>query len=101
MSSTNNKYQVKRFMTVLASFMPEGMEMSCWMSTVEFWAEEVKQYPHEYDYMVNGCDWVIHSNIELSEKLIAAVGDYAQKICEENIAINNHRQPVNRRKNGR
>lgn len=85
----------KRYMTVLASFMPEGMELSCWMAVDEFWKSEISSYTHNYTYKSDTCEWFIHSNVELTAKLIIAVGEYGQKICDDTIRFNNNRKVEN------
>jgi len=96
MPNRNVEYQIRRFMTVTADLLPEGLNMSCWMSTVEFWSQEKMQYPHEYTYSIGDCNWLIHCNTELTIKAVAMVAEYAQKICDEQQAKNEKRKLANR-----
>ena len=85
-----------RYMTVSVDVQPEGMNLSCWMSTEEFWLSEVIQFSNKYTAMGNNCTWLIHANAELTMKMIAMVSEYADKICAEQKAINERRKLSNR-----
>ena len=87
---------LKRYMTVSLDLMPDGMNVSCWMSTVEFWSQEVATYPHIYTYMGDRCTWFIHSNTELTPKLIQAAGETADRICAKQSQTNKDRKVANR-----
>lgn len=96
MANRRTEYRIKRFMAVTADFQPEGLNMSCWMSSVDAWLWEKPEYPHEYKYQSGDCDWLIHCNMELTSKMVSAVGEYAQKICNEQIKIQGRRRTVGR-----
>jgi hypothetical protein len=83
-------------MTVSLDLQPEGINISAWMSTVEFWSQEVISYPHVYTYMGDRCTWFIHSNTELTPKIIQAVGETADRICAQQAQKNYERKVVNR-----
>jgi len=87
---------LKRYMTVSLDVMPEGMNLSCWMSTVEFWSQEVSSYPNLYTYMGDRCTWFIHSNTELTPKLVTACGETADRICAAQSKQNADRKLSNR-----
>lgn len=87
---------LKRYMTVSLDLMPEGMNVSCWMSTVSFWQAEVANYPHVYTYMGERCTWFMHSNTELTPKLIHAIGETADRICSQQEDQNYERKVSNR-----
>ena len=87
---------VLRYMTVSVDIQPDGMNMSCWMAVEEFFAVEVVQFPHKYTAMGDSCTWLIHSNEELTIKMIALIGEYADRICQEQITINAKRKLGNR-----
>lgn len=86
-----------RYMTVTVSLLEDGMNFSCWMSTVEFWMSERVNFPNEFTYMGDSCTWIIHSNIELTGKVCQMVAEEADRICKEQKAINDNRKIHNRR----
>lgn len=86
-----------RYMTVTADVVPNGMNLSMWMSTVEFYMSEVFNYPYQYTYMGESCTWIMHANMELTGKIIAAIGEQADRICIQQERAKAKRLPVNRR----
>lgn len=87
---------LRRYMTVTMSVMPDGLELSCWMSVEEFWNAEKAQFPFNYVHMGDGCTWIIHSNRELTVKVIGMVGEAADSICRQQQERNNRRKLANR-----
>jgi len=85
-----------RYMTVALDVQPEGLNVACWMSTVEFWMSEKVQYPYDYTYMGDRCTWLIHANTELTMKMVAMVGETADKICSDTERVNARRKLANR-----
>lgn len=85
-----------KYMTVTVDIQPEGMNIACWISTVDFWTVEKQQFPFPYTYMGDSCTWLIHANIELTNKMVAACTEYADRICLEQQAINARRKVANR-----
>lgn len=85
-----------RYMTVSLDLQANGFNITGWMSTVEFWIAERAAYPHRYTAMGDACTWLIHSNTELTVKMIATVTEYCDRICREQTAINNRRKLSNR-----
>jgi len=96
MANQPRSYTLRMFLTVQADFQPEGLNLCCWMSPVDSFLSEIKDYPHSFLYNGDGCDWMIHSNIELTPKVRAAICEYAEKICEEQRAQNARRKLANR-----
>lgn len=86
---------MRRYMTVSIDLQPEGCNISAWMSTQQFWTQEVITYPHLYTHMGDRCTWFIHSNHELSQKMVAAVGETADKICAQQAKKNDTRKLSN------
>lgn len=86
---------VNRYMTVSYDTQPEGMNLTCWMSTVDFWMSEQVHYPHKYTHMGDVCTWLIHSNVELTNKVISMVVETADSICERQTRINAKRKIAN------
>jgi len=84
------------YMTVTMDVQPEGINLSCWMSTIEFWMSEQIHYTYQYSYMGESCTWLIHSNMELTSKWILVVGETADKICREQQRVNEKRKLANR-----
>lgn len=84
-----------KYMTVSVDIQPEGMNISCWISTVDFWTVEKSQFPYPSTYMGDNCTWLIHSNIQLTIKMVAAVTEYADRICKEQSAFNSKRKISN------
>jgi len=84
-----------RYMTVTLDLQPEGINVACWISTVEFWLSERKKYPYDYQYLGEHCAWLIHGNMELTPKLIVAVGETADRICRQTEVVNSKRKIAN------
>jgi len=84
------------YMTVTVDYQPEGLNMTCWMSTVDFWTSEKIHYPYTYVYMGDICTWLIHSNSELTAKAVALVSETADTICKRQQDINDRRKLANR-----
>ena len=85
-----------RYMTVSLDLTPSGINVAAWMSVAKFWRDERLAYPHTYTYMGDRCTWLIHSNTELTPKVIQAVGETGDRICKEQNAINANRKVSNR-----
>jgi len=84
------------YMTVTMDIQPEGINLSCWMSTVEFWMSEQVHYTYQYTHMGEHCTWLIHSNMELTAKWVAIVAQTADDICRRQMQINERRKIANR-----
>jgi len=84
-----------RYMTVSVDIQPEGLNLSVWFSTAEFFASERTTFPFTYTHMGDACTWLIHANMELTIKVCAVVTEYADRICAENIERNKKRKVVN------
>jgi len=85
-----------KYMTVSIDMMPDGINLFCSISTVEFWSNERDMFPYNYTYIGGTCTWLIHSNTELTMKMLGAVGETADRICEQGQAINDRRKVANR-----
>lgn len=85
-----------RYMTVSVDVVPEGLNLSVWMSTVDFWMSEKSHFPFQYTHMGDNCTWILHCNTELTIKVCAVVTEYADKICAEQTAANQKRKIANR-----
>jgi len=85
-----------RYMTVTLSRLEDGINLSCWMTTTEFWMSEQQQFPHQYTYMGDTCTWIIHSNEELTFKACQLVCEEADGICKRQQQINDNRKIANR-----
>lgn len=85
-----------RYMTVSLDVNRDGINLACWMSTVDYWNSEIAAFPYAYTHLGNRCTWLIHSNSELTMKMIGAVGETADRICAEGAIINDRRRAVNR-----
>lgn len=85
-----------RYCTVSLDRQPTGLNLFVSMSTVEFWVEEKASYPNNYTYMGDRCTWLIHSNTELTPKLITSLGEECDRICADNARINDKRKLANR-----
>lgn len=84
------------YMTVSLDVNRDGINLAGWMSTVDYWNAEKDAFPYAYTYMGDHCTWLIHSNTELTMKMIAAVGETCDRICSEQSAINERRKVANR-----
>jgi len=84
------------YMTISADVHDNGISMSCWMCPIDLWQSEIQQFPYAYTYMGDACTWVIHSNIELTNKAVSWACEEADRICIEQQKINNRRKVVNR-----
>lgn len=91
LSAINPKY-----MTVSVDVMQQGLNVSIWFTTERFWHDEIAMFPHSYDVQTGDCNWKVHSNSELTHKVLMMATEYADKICAENLAINNRRKIANR-----
>jgi len=86
----------KRYMTIEVTLMTGGMDFSCWLSAEQFWKSETHRFPHVYTYASDRCTWFMHSNIELTNKIISMAGEEADRICLDIIATNKNRRIANR-----
>ena len=85
-----------KFMTVTLDIVPQGMNVSCWISTEPSWLLEIPKYPYHYTRDENGCKWLIHSNSEMTNKMVTMVSEYAEMICKESLEADKRRKVVNR-----
>lgn len=93
----NMVYDHYRFMMITLECVGGGMNLSCWMTTVDFYASEKAHYPHEYHYIGDDTLWTLYCNQELTGKLVAAVGEQAEQICKQTEIANQNLKPANRR----
>jgi len=84
------------YMTVSLDTNRDGINLAGWISTVDYWNAEKEAFPYAYTYMGDRCTWLIHSNTELTPKMIQAVGETCDRICSEQAAINDRRKLANR-----
>lgn len=84
------------YMTVTVDHLEDGLNLSAWMSPVEFWMSEQHQFPNQYTYMGDSCTWIIHSNAELTIKACEMLCEQADRICKEQKAHNDRRKIANR-----
>lgn len=84
-----------RYMTVSMDVVPEGFSFQCWMSTAEFWNFDRSMFPYAYTYMGDRCTWLIRSNRELTNKVLAMAGETAEKLCDSTIEVNRKRKIAN------
>lgn len=84
------------YMTVSLDVTPVGINVACWMSTVDFFMSEKAMFPFQFTYIGEWCTWILHSNTELTAKMIAMVGEQADKMCIETEARNKKRKLANR-----
>lgn len=87
---------LKRYMTVSIDVQPEGFAFQCWISVDAFWSQEVTEYPHVYTYVGGRCTWFIHSNIEMTSKMVIACGEQADRLCASQSQTNKERKLANR-----
>jgi len=85
------------YMSVTVDVQPQGLNFSCWFSTMDIWLEETTWYPNDYTRENDACVWHIHSHTELTAKVIAMITEYADKICRDNERINKNRKLANGR----
>jgi len=85
-----------RYMIVSIDTIENGLNLSCWMSPVEFWKEETQSYPFVHTYMGDSCTWLMRANRELSIKQVIMIGETADRICKEQAEINARRKFANR-----
>lgn len=87
----------KRFyMTVTIDRQPEGINITCWMSAEDTWLLETAAYPFTYTSMGEFCTWIMHSNVEMTLRLIGVVREEADAICIRQEKINSLRKLANR-----
>jgi hypothetical protein len=86
----------RKFMLVSVDRVEQGLNLCCWMSTENLFQWEKSTYPHVYKTLGNDCVWTIRSNTEMTIKLLAMCAETGDKICAEQIAINNRRKLANR-----
>jgi len=84
------------YMTADILVADDGMEIQCWMSTVEIWKSELLHYPFQYTYLGDRCTWLIHTNYQLTSKVLAVIGEQADRICAEQFLTNSRRKIANR-----
>jgi len=86
----------KNYMTITADVHDNGISLSIWMCPIELWRSEQQQFPHIYTYMGERCTWFMHSNIELTGKVVSMAAEEADRICIEQARINDRRKLSNR-----
>lgn len=84
------------YVSVSCDVQPEGLNMACWMSTIDLWLEESTRYPNYYDRGEGDYIWHIHANCELTNKAIAMICEYANRIISEQVKHNKRRKLANR-----
>ena len=95
MNNLNKLTRLQRFMTVTVTVTPIGVNLSCWMSTEEFWKWDLSKYPHQYVYSGDDAGWHIRSDVEITSKVVSVVGEYAETILREQIERNYKRKVGN------
>ena len=85
-----------KYMTITVEAQPDGLNLSMWMSTVDFWMSEKAQFPYQYTHLGDDCTWILHSNRELTIKVCAMITEEADRICAQQRIINERRKLANR-----
>lgn len=83
---------MNNYMTIDILVADDGMELQCWMSTEDVWKNEQLKYPFQYTYLGERCAWTIHTNYQLTSKILSVAGETADRICSEQAAINDRRK---------
>lgn len=86
----------RRYMKVNLTLLDFQWRIDGSVGVQEFWQEELSQYPYFYTYMGDRCTWFIHSNIEMTPKLIQVCGEQADRMCAEGAKKNDTRKLANR-----
>ena len=84
------------YMSVQMNLGDDGMDFNCWVSTVDLWKGEGKNYPFSYTYLGDWCTWLIHSNTQLTSKVLAVLGEQCDRICKAQESKNETRKLSNR-----
>jgi len=85
-----------RHMGVSVDFVPQGLNLCCWISPENTWSSDTAMYPFMHTYQGDSCTWFIHSNVQLTMKVYQLCCETADNICGEQIAINAKRKVGNR-----
>jgi len=76
--------------------VPAGFSFQCWMSTVNAFFDDSNNYPHYYDRGEGNNIWHVRANCELTNKAVAMIVEYANRLIVEQRAINDRRKVANR-----
>ncbi|MES2213171.1 MAG: hypothetical protein V4490_08570 [Pseudomonadota bacterium] len=87
---------IMSYMAVTLAVADHELQLQCWMTTVDEWAHGGTQFPYQYTHLGERCTWLIHSNYQLTMKMLALVGEQADRICCEQVNINDKRKLSNR-----
>lgn len=86
----------RRYISVSMDKQPEGFSVQAWMSIDKPHPMDLLSYPHLYTYMGETCTWFIYSSCELTAKVVAMVGEQADRLCVEGQKVAKKRLAVNR-----
>lgn len=86
----------KQYLMVSIDRMPEGFSVQAWINIDKPHPIDLIGYPHVYTYMGAHCTWFIYASSELTAKIIAMVGEQADRICIEGEASAKKRLAKNR-----
>lgn len=85
-----------RFMTVNLVTIERGINLNCWMSTVNSFMSASGEHPHKSTFTTDKNVWIIHSSHELTLKVCRAVAEYGESILEAQQTKNDKRKLSNR-----
>ena len=88
--------RIERYMTISVDIQPEGINLGCWMSSVESFNSDGYTYPFNYAKVTGDCLWKIRSSSELTVTAVSMVLEMAERIRKEQQKINDKRKVVNR-----
>lgn len=71
----------QHFLMVSMDIVPVGFSVQAWINIDRPHPMDLIHYPHLYTYMGEWCTWFIYSCCELTPKIIAMLGEQADRIC--------------------
>lgn len=84
------------YMTISMDCLNEGFNFCCWFSPMRFWLEEIASFPNDYTSEGNEHIWHVHSNVELTNKVVSMAIEQGEEITARTRAINARRKLANR-----
>jgi hypothetical protein len=84
------------FLTVSCDFVPQGINLVGWWSTMPDFLQGGKEYPFYYHYFGDEAEFHIHANCELTIKLAKAIAEHVYESDRLGVKADERRKVVNR-----
>jgi len=92
----NGEVKKHLYVTVTMDTLNTGFNMCCWLTTMPFWIEEITMFPHDYTIEQSENIFHLHSNCELTNKMVNTMTTQMEDILLQQRATNATRKLANR-----